>query len=350
MRVTFWPYLKARELYRAISPLKSPNWRIEGLASRYVRKRTVFLNSGKTAIYLALAANGMRRMDEVLVPQYLGTWVLNTINRTAFPNTVETERTRAVIMFHQWGYPQRMDEIMSYARSKGWLVIEDCAHSFGSKYHGKTIGSFGDAAILSLSKNLPTILGGCLATDDERVIDYVHDYVAEKRGLWRGIASNIWIAAMFMSSGAFSPRTRELVRPLAEMLYSQLTEYPNPNWAVSRLSLKALLKLDEGITRQRKNLAIFKGYFAGDGYREDIEAGCEVVPLLAPYFDKKEKLSRIVESLRELDVETEIQHFDVERNVLQPDYRRCVPIPMHQNITGKMMHRICRAIAKGRQG
>ncbi len=316
----------------------------------HIGQPAIFLNSGKTAIYLALNAYGMKRADEILVPQYLGGWVLNTMNRTAFPTTRETERTKAVFAFHQYGYPQRMDEITSYARDKGWLVIEDCAHSFSSKYHGGNIGTFGDAAIFSFSKNLPTILGGCLVTKDKKVINYTRAYIAEKRGWWRAISSNAWIAAMFMSSGVWTEKVREVFRPSLEMLYSQLVEYPSPNRFVSRLTLRAFKELESSAGHRVKNLEIFKGYFCGKGYHEEIEEGCQVVPLLAPYIDKnRSRMALIVKDLKAMNIETGIQHFDIERNVLQPDYRECVPIPLHQNISEDKMHRICQIIDRRRK-
>ena len=347
-RVTHYPYLRARDWHKVLLPLKSPVRRTEDLLTQYLGKPVILLNSGRTGIYLALAAGGMRRVDEILVPRYLSQCVLNTINRTAFPTTQESERTKAILLLHQFGYPQRVEEVTQYAQDKGWLIIEDCAHSFASRYRGKYIGSFGDAAIYSLPKVFPTVFGGCLLTDDRKILGFARAYMLKKRGCWRAILSNISMAAMFMSSGVWPEKTRNRLKPLVEICYSQFTEFPGPNRFMSRLALRATLGLEENARRRKENLGIFKEYFLNNGYREELEEGCEVVPFLIPYFDDdEEKLVRIASSLKEINVETEVLHFDIRRNMLEPEYRKCVPVPTHHGVSFEMMHRICQHIIKG---
>lgn len=71
----------------------------------------------------------------------------------------------AVQVIHFGGYPVDVEKI----KTKGYLVIEDCAQALGSKRNHKSVGTFGDIACFSLMKVGYGIGGGVLATDDEKV-------------------------------------------------------------------------------------------------------------------------------------------------------------------------------------
>lgn len=75
---------------------------------------------------------------------------------------------RAVIVQHTLGKAAEVEAIAAAARSRGILVIEDCALAFGARLNGRMLGSFGDAAIwsLELSKTITTGWGGVLCVRD----------------------------------------------------------------------------------------------------------------------------------------------------------------------------------------
>jgi dTDP-4-amino-4,6-dideoxygalactose transaminase len=186
MRTTHYCYFQPRSLLRLLASGKHDIDRVQQILSDLFRKPVILLNSGRTGIFLALAARGITRRDEVLVPQFLSECILNTINKAGFPSLEYCPRTKAVLVVHQFGYPQKIDKIMEYARARSLLVIEDCAFSFSSAYQGKRIGSRGDAAVFSFPKVFPTILGGCLVTEDERLLQFARDYLAQKDAMvWR---------------------------------------------------------------------------------------------------------------------------------------------------------------------
>ncbi len=84
------------------------------------------------------------------------TFDLEDVRRKLTPNT------RALVPMHSWGMPCEMDAILGFAKEKGLVVCEDCAHAHGASIGGKKVGTFGAMAIYSFqaSKVMPLIEGG----------------------------------------------------------------------------------------------------------------------------------------------------------------------------------------------
>lgn len=152
----------------------------------------VALNSGTSALHLALLAAGIGPGDEVItVPftfvasvaaiLYAGARpVLVDIDPRSFtmdPAAIEaaiTPRTKAILPVHLYGQPVDMDPIMEIAQRHGLVVIEDAAQAHGAKYHGtkykdRPVGSIGDIACFSFypGKNLGAYgEGGAVTTSN----------------------------------------------------------------------------------------------------------------------------------------------------------------------------------------
>ncbi len=153
-------------------------------------------NNGTGAIHAALHAFGLEPGDEVIVPS--ATWwasVMPILHQGGVPVFAETEpdcmgldpadveakitdRTRAIIVVHLFGMPSRMDELLEIARRHGLRVLEDASHAHGAVYHGRNIGTLGDAAVFSMQANklVPSAEGGVLVTDDDEVMTRVVRY------------------------------------------------------------------------------------------------------------------------------------------------------------------------------
>ena len=78
---------------------------------------------------------------------------------------------------HYTGGVSNLNEIYEIADELNLRVIEDAAHSFGSKYNSKRIGSFGDISCFSFDgiKNITSGEGGCIVSSDKNVIDKIKD-------------------------------------------------------------------------------------------------------------------------------------------------------------------------------
>tara|TARA_B100000780_G_scaffold59085_1_gene37704 strand:- start:3225 stop:4355 length:1131 start_codon:yes stop_codon:yes gene_type:complete len=93
------------------------------------------------------------------------------------PNLIETaitNKTKAIVLTHYAGVPCNMSMIVEIAKKNNIIIIEDCAHSLGSKYNNKLIGSFGDISAFSFhsSKNLTSGgEGGMILINNKKYIE-----------------------------------------------------------------------------------------------------------------------------------------------------------------------------------
>jgi dTDP-4-amino-4,6-dideoxygalactose transaminase len=162
----------------------------ERLVAEYVGvKHAVAVNSGTSALTLALMAAGLGPGDKVIAPSYSFVATANTTvhwgGRPVFvdigpddynidPKKIEAAidpATRAIVVVHQFGFPADMDAISAIAQRRGLIIIEDAACSLGSTYRGTHMGGFGAAGCLSFHprKVITTGEGGMVLTDSDEI-------------------------------------------------------------------------------------------------------------------------------------------------------------------------------------
>ena len=166
--------------------------RFEANLSEFVGvKGGVATNSGTSALHLALLALEVGKGDEIILPSYVCTALLNAINYVmATPILVDiepdsfnldakrvkeslTEKTKAIIVPHLFGLPADMEELQSF----GIPLIEDCAQALGATYKGKQAGSFGALSIFSFyaTKVIASGEGGMVLSDSPHLLERVRD-------------------------------------------------------------------------------------------------------------------------------------------------------------------------------
>lgn len=165
----------------------------KNLAEATCTKYCSAVSSGTAALHLIFMAAGIKKGDEVIIPDYtffspanmveacgaktVPTDIrLDTLNMdpTDFERKI-TEKTRAVLAIHQFGNPSEMGEIMKIAEEKDIDVFEDSACSLGAMYEGKPLGGIGKAAALSFHprKIISTGEGGAVVTNDSEIAEAV---------------------------------------------------------------------------------------------------------------------------------------------------------------------------------
>jgi dTDP-4-amino-4,6-dideoxygalactose transaminase len=94
-----------------------------------------------------------------------------------------TKKTKAIVVLHKDGDLAKMDEILAIAKAHNLKVIEDAAHTFGAKYKGRNVGTFGDFTCFSLQaiKQVTTGDGGIVTCTNE------DDYRRAKALKWFGL-------------------------------------------------------------------------------------------------------------------------------------------------------------------
>ena len=167
----------------------------ENKLSNYFNRKAICVNTGTSAIQLAIESCNFKEGDEILVPSltYLATFQAITAARAvpiACDIDLETfiicindaknkisNKTKAIMPVHFTGCAGPLDKIYDFAKEFKLRVIEDAAHAFGSKFNDKLIGSFGDIACFSFDgiKNITSGEGGCVVTNDVKIINKVKD-------------------------------------------------------------------------------------------------------------------------------------------------------------------------------
>lgn len=157
----------------------------EEVKEKFGVSEAILMTSGKAALISALIGLGIGPGDQVIVPAY--TYIATAIAVTAVgaipviaeadetltldPADVEkklTPHTKAIIPVHIQGFPCDLDAICAIAAKHGIAVVEDACQSVGGSYHGKRLGTVGDAGALSFNQFKVISAGeaGALMTND----------------------------------------------------------------------------------------------------------------------------------------------------------------------------------------
>jgi perosamine synthetase len=159
------------------------------LGAKYV----LAVNTGTTALHIALDAFGIKDGDEVIVPSLTFCASVQVITalgaRPVFceinPDNLSidisdvkkriTKNTKAIMPVHYCGQACDMDALLEIGKDHNIVIIEDAAHAFGSSYKDKKIGSFGDATCFSFDpiKNLTCGEGGAVALSDDTIAELI---------------------------------------------------------------------------------------------------------------------------------------------------------------------------------
>lgn len=211
------PLLTGNEKKYILGCLKA-NWissaggyipKFEKAFSRHCQvKYGIACSSGTAALHLALAACGITKDDEVIIPTFTMIATANAVTYTgaevvlvdAEPRTynIDVERieekitphTKAIIVVHTYGHPADMDRILDIAKKYNLLVIEDAAEAHGAEYRGRKVGSIGDVGCFSFygNKIVTTGEGGMVITNNRKIAQraaYLRDHAfSQERHFW----------------------------------------------------------------------------------------------------------------------------------------------------------------------
>ena len=175
------PWINQTEKKKINNALK--NNEISGFFGKYIpefekkfskfckTKYAITVNSGTTALHLALVSLGIKKGDEVIVSSLTNmasVFAILYIGAIPIPIDIEddtynldadlienkiTKKTKAILAVHLFGHPAEMGKILKISRKYNLKVIEDCAEAHGALYKNKVVGSIGDAGCFSFYAN-----------------------------------------------------------------------------------------------------------------------------------------------------------------------------------------------------
>ncbi|MBW1716350.1 MAG: DegT/DnrJ/EryC1/StrS family aminotransferase [Deltaproteobacteria bacterium] len=252
-----------------------------------------------------------------------------------------SKRTKAILVFHQFGYPQRIDYIEKVAVKKGWFTVNDCAQSLSSTYCGKILSEWGDFAVNSFPKFYHCNLGGALVARNRRVQKTIannYNNLATQHAQRANQAYEILLRARQKPSG------REEQFEI-DAVYGYLPEVVAfPTRALGFLP-DTIEEIRQDADRRRNLLNIVRAYFPD---RVPEPGRGDVVPFAIPIAGEKEHLQRASLGIKErFGIEAPILHFDFARNMLNPDYRKALVIGCHSEWSDELVTRICKMIHEG---
>jgi len=198
------PRITREEIHEVVDTLRS-GWlgtgprvkRFEEAFRAYIGARhAVAVGSGTAALHLAMLAAGIGRGDEIITTSLTCSATANAILHTgAIPRFVDvnrttqnldpdlvpravTRRTRALLPVHLAGRPCEMAPLLTLARRRHLLVVEDAAHAIEAVYRGRRAGTLGHLGAFSfyVTKNITTAEGGMVVTRSRRLADLIKMY------------------------------------------------------------------------------------------------------------------------------------------------------------------------------
>jgi dTDP-4-amino-4,6-dideoxygalactose transaminase len=165
--------------------------KFESQLANKVGAPTTVVSSGTAALHCAYAAIEIKPGDEIITPPitFIATQATAAIMGAKIvfadvqqdtanidPTAVEaaiTPQTKAIVAVDYAGHPADMDELRTIADKYEIYLIEDAAHSIGSIYKGRPVGSLADITTFSFfpTKNLTTAEGGAISALDSELLD-----------------------------------------------------------------------------------------------------------------------------------------------------------------------------------
>lgn len=177
-------------LFRLVLPGLGPDGMIarfeKGFAARFGRKNAIAFCRARTGFYHLLQCLDLAKGSEIIISGLHVADFVNMILLAGFKPVVvdmetdgfgidmadleakTTPRSAALLVTPLSGHCLNMRDLADFAAKRGLVLIEDCSQAFSASLDGKPVGSFGRAALYSLSllKSISTIRGGMVTTDD----------------------------------------------------------------------------------------------------------------------------------------------------------------------------------------
>lgn len=361
----FKPYINNKAVSLVVETLKS-GWVGEGkkvqefereLGKITQSKYPVCVNSGTSALHLALILAGVGRNDEVVTTAQTMFATAQSIlavgakpvfadilydSGNVDPEDVKkkiTSRTKAILSVDWGGYPCDYDELLDIARENKLVLVEDAAHALGAAYRGKPIGSVSPITCFSFQaiKHITTGDGGLVTVSNQK------DYRKCIRLRWFGI-------------DRFKRKPSILGEPIFDI--KELGFKYHMNDIAASIGLGNVEDIQKILKKRDKIVRMYRTHLKsvpGIELFEEKEDRKSAHWLFSIHVQKRKDFCKMMKSR---GIEVSVVHLRIDRNTILKKMRSSLPVlekfsqthvslPLHQFLTEEDVLSIIGAIKKG---
>lgn len=180
-----WKWLKGKTI------LSCEQWFKDYFNTDYANS----FNSGRSALLTILKSLNLPANSEIMIQAFTCVAVINSIkwaklqpvfidiDRSLNISIIDAEKkltslSKVIIIQHTFGVPADIEKITAFCQKHNLILIEDCAHSLGTFYKGKLVGTFGEAAFFSFGRDkiVSSVWGGMVITNNKSLGNKITQY------------------------------------------------------------------------------------------------------------------------------------------------------------------------------
>ena len=276
-----------------------------------------FIPSGKLGLslifqYLIENKTINTKLHEIFVPKFMGTWIYSSINNHILTSPIFSNQTKVLHMYHQFGIPQKIDEVINFAREKKLKVIEDCAHVLNCEKNNKNIiGNNGDFTIFSFSKFVNCYLLGGIKSKHSDFDQFVDDKIKSSSKSQTYMNYLIILLSKLLSSKKLMDVNYSLYHHNAKPLNFLIKKYQK------QIEIEKEIILDQ-YNYFKKNLSNFLPY----DYIEYDNLICNLLPV----DHNGNIINKIEKQFNNYNMPAKKYFFDINRNMIKPQYHQSLAL------------------------
>lgn len=279
-----------------------------------------FLLSGKLASslilrYLIKKNNINPKLNEILVPKFMGWWVYSNIQQNIQLSTTLSRYTKIIWLYHQFGIPQNL-KVHNFALENKLLIIEDCAHVLKANLdNGKSDIFNSNYSIVSFSKFIDCSPLGGLQSSDKDFLRFVDNEINQS-SKFQSIIINILI------------KICNLIEP-NKLLYSKLYSINYSLWNFPSKNLNSGIncfkkKIKNEVIIRDKRFSLFKSEIKEKIYQDYFnyeKLTCQKLPFV---IRNKKIMKNIIDKFENYKFSYDILTYDTNRNFLDPKFEKTI--------------------------
>lgn len=275
--------------------------------------------------------NYRRSENHLLVPKYLSRCILNAISRYAFAVEELTPQTAMVLVVDQFGFRQDIESIERVVLDKNLKYIEDSAAGISCK---EDVARNSVGRIIGFSKLLPILKGGVLISPDKELVAFIRKKREEKKPIWYS-----WLIFLVLARLRSKAENVEY-SALADLAYEAYLQSPRDNRLLLNNFFLGLGIIDRYAAATHERLSLISALLGKRVIYPDADRLAHMV--LMPPEGREGEIGKIFDNN---NFDTTAMHFDMNRNIFNPNYQRVFIIPLNPAIPMKRFNNLIKELS-----